>query len=82
MTEKRIIYPPILTIASELSIRQKSREHEGIFEIVNEDAMAVVFDDVKCFFMRKKKDNRIGVPYKINTDGIISLEFWKYPRTI
>ena len=63
MTEKRIIYPPILTIASELSIRQKSREHEGIFEIVNGDVMSVVFDDAKCFFMRKKNVNRIGVPY-------------------
>ena len=69
MTEKRIIYPPILTIASELSIRQKSREHEGIFEIVNGDVMSVVFDDAKCFFMRKKKVSRIGVPYKISTDG-------------
>ena len=68
MTEKRIIYPPILTIASELSIRQKSREHEGIFEIVNGD-------DAKCFFMRKKKVSRIGVPYKISTDGKMSLGF-------
>ena len=75
MTENRMIYPPILMIVSELSIRQKSREHEGIFEIVNGDVMSVVFDDVKCFFMRKKKVNRIGVPYKINTDGIISLGF-------
>ena len=75
MTEKRIIYPPILTIASELSIRQKSREHEGIFEIVKGDVMSVVFDDAKCFFMRKKNVNRIGVPYKISTDGKMSLGF-------
>ena len=26
--------------------------------------MSVVFDDAKCFFMRKKNVNRIGVPYK------------------
>ena len=75
MTEKRIIYPPILTIASELSIRQKSREQEGIFEIVNGDVMSVVFDDAKCFFMRKKKVSRSGVPYKISTDGKMSLGF-------
>ena len=53
MTEKRIIYPPILTIASELSIRQKSREHEGIFEIVNGDVMSVVFDDAKDVYKRQ-----------------------------
>ena len=54
MTEKRIIYPPILTIASELSIRQKSREHEGIFEIVNGDVMSVVFDDAKFLYAKEK----------------------------
>ena len=63
MTEKRIIYPPILTIASELSIRQKSREHEGIFEIVNGDVMSVVFDDAKCFFMRKL----VGLAFRIRS---------------
>ena len=65
MTEKRIIYPPILTIASELSIRQKSREQEGIFEIVKGDVMSAVFDDAKCFFMRKKK--LVGVAFRIRS---------------
>ncbi len=37
--------------------------------------MSVVFDDAKCFFMRKKKVSRIGVPYKISTDGKMSLGF-------
>jgi len=37
--------------------------------------MSVVFDDAKCFFMRKKNVNRIGVPYKISTDGKMSLGF-------
>ena len=36
--------------------------------------MSVVFDDAKCFFMRKKV-SRIGVPYKISTDGKMSLGF-------
>ena len=66
MTEKRIIYPPILTIASELSIRQKSREQEGIFEIVNGDVMSVVFDDAKCFFMRKEK-KLVGLAFRIRS---------------
>ena len=37
--------------------------------------MSVVFDDAKYFFMRKKKVSRSGVPYKISTDGKMSLGF-------